>query len=225
MRRNHIDNRAEKFRAGIRALSRHDAQAALRLFRIVVDSCPASEHKALARYLYWLSISLLRLGRSELAVKSLGSAQRLAPRGTARKLYGNMINDYGMVRTGCEEKDDFRAFFAIQIRRYIGMRPGGKFSGEAERDAVVCIITDAWLGLKKTEQLSKKTCSDKLDLFRSYTIHFPFQFMTTGRVLEANFRRGSIQKEDDRCSCGSGLPYRQCCGRTRSAFEVEHGSF
>jgi len=220
-----MDEQARKFRAGLRALSRHDTQTALRLFRDAVDTCPPSRHEALAQYLYWLSIPLLRLGRSELAVKSLASAQKLKPRGHTRRLYAHMVNDYGMVATGCEEKDDFRAFFSIQLCRYLNSRPGEKFRNETERDAVAHIIADAWVGLKNTRSLSDRSCSDKLDLFRSFEIAFPFSFMTKGRVLEANFRRGIVQKADDKCSCGSGLPYRRCCGRTLSAFEAGHGSF
>lgn len=218
MRGEEYDRQERDFRTGMRALARHDAQAALRLLRAAVDVCPPGRHAALARYLYWLSIPLLRLGKSELAVKSLVSAQKLEPRGPARRLYRHMVNGYGMVSTGCTDKDDFRAFFSIQLRRYLGSRPGGRFRTEAERDAVARIIADAWVGLTGSDTLAEKSCSDKLDLFRAYEIPFPFRFLDRAKVLPGNFRRGTPQTSDARCSCGSGLPYRQCCGRTHSAF-------
>lgn len=213
------------FRAGLRSLARHDSQAALRSLRSAVDACPPGSHAALARYLYWLSIPLLRLGKSELAVKSLVSAQKLEPRGSARRLYRHMVNGYGMVSTGCADKDDFRAFFSIQLRRYLGSRPGGRFRTEAERDAVARIIADSWLRLTGAGALVEKSCSDKLELFQAFEIPFPFRFLDKAKVLPGNFRKGTLQKPDARCSCGSGLPYRQCCGRTQSAFGAESGSF
>ncbi len=219
------DRLERNFRAGIRSLARHDTQAALRFLRSAVDACPPGRHAALARYLYWLSIPLLRLGKSELAVKSLVSAQKLEPRGPARRLYRHMVNEYGMVSTGCADKDDFRAFFSIQLRRYLGSRPGGRFRTEAERDAVARIIADAWIGLAGSDSLSEKSCSDKLEFFRAIEIPFPFRFLDKAKVLPGNFRRGTLQKPDARCSCGSGLPYRQCCGRTQSAFGTGSASF
>lgn len=225
MREKRMDASSRSFRAGKRALSRHDAQAAMRFFRAAADSCAPDRHEELALYLYWLAIPLLRLGRSELAVKSLASAQKLKPRGFPRKLYEHMVNDYGMVSTGCEEKDDFRAFFSIQLRRYLGSRPGGRFHTEVERDAVACIISDAWLGLRRSVTLADKPCSDKLSIFRSIDVAFPFGFSVRGRVLAVNFRAGTALDPEDRCPCGSGLPYRQCCGRTVSPLEAEYGSF
>lgn len=209
----------------MRSLARHDDMTALRLLRAAVDSCPADRREPLARYLYWLSIPLLRLGRSELAVKSLASAQKLTPRGLARNLYRRIVNGYGMVSTGCADTDDFRAFFSIQLRRYFSSRPGGRFRTEAERDAVARLIADAWVGLKKSSTIPQSSCSDKLEVFRSVEIVFPFGFLSKERVLPGNFRRKTAQKPDERCSCGSGLPYRQCCGRTLSPFEAGHGSF
>jgi len=220
-----MDRSERNFRAGLRALSRHDAQGAMRFFRAAVDTCAPSQHEKLARNLYWLSIPLLRLGRSELAVKSLASAQKLEPRGFSRKLYEHMVNGYGMVSTGCCEKDDFRAFFSIQLRRYLGFRPDGRFHTEVERDAVACIISDAWLDLRKSISLADKSCSDKLNVFRSFDVAFPFGFSARGRILEGNFRIGTVLNPEDRCPCGSGLPYRQCCGRTVSPLEAEYGSF
>ena len=225
MRGDENDRQERNFRAGLRALARHDAQAALRFFRTAVDSCSPVRHAALSRYLYWLSIPLIRLGRSELAAKSLVSAQKLEPRGPARRLYRNLVNEYGMVSTGCPDKDDFRAFFSIQLRRYLGSRPGGRFRTEAEQDAVARIIADSWVGLKGSDPLAEKSCSDKLELFRSCDITFPFRFLDRAKILEGNFRRGTAQRPDDRCSCGSGLAHRQCCGRTRSVFQAGHGSF
>ncbi|NLJ45230.1 MAG: SEC-C domain-containing protein [Treponema sp.] len=225
MRGKNKDTLERSYRAGMRSLARHDSQSALRLFRAAVDGCPPDSHAALARYLYWLAIPLFRLGRSELAVKSLVSAQKLKPRGAARRLYRHMVNGYGMVSTGCMDKDDFRAFFSIQLRRYLSSRPGGRFRTEAERDAVARIIADAWLRLVGAESLSGRSCSDKLELFQAFEIPFPFRFLDRAKVLPGNFRRRSLQRPDDRCSCGSGLPYRQCCGRTQPSFGMESGSF
>ena len=52
-------------------------------------------------------------------------------------------------------------------------------------------------------------------------------FETGDEPLVGDFRRGALGKArvgaDDRCPCGSGLPFRRCCGRQASCVEIEYG--
>jgi hypothetical protein len=212
---------------GKRALAGHDPVTALRLLRLSVDSCPAEKHSELSRRLYWLSIALRQLGKDGLAIKALSSAQRLAPRGRARDLYANFANGYGMPKSDCAEHDDYRAFCSIQIRRYLETVQDRRFSSQEEIDTVLRIIADTWIKLNTKKAMHEAACEDKLDVFKETEIVFPtlrsMPRAASGRTITVNFRKGHAIDPSDRCSCGSGLPYRMCCGRTRLPYEPEHG--
>lgn len=221
------DRSAIAYLRGKKALASHDAAEALRLLRTAVDACPASRRMELSHRLYWLSVALRRLGKDGLAVKALSSAQRLAPRSRARDMYERLANDYGMPRASCQEHDDYRAFCSIQVRRYLERVPDRRFADQAEIDAVLTIIADAWLRLQTPGASRHGTCDDRLKSYREATIEFPALRAVAparqGKTIAADFFRGRAVKADDRCSCGSGLPYRMCCGRTRLPYETEHG--
>jgi uncharacterized protein YchJ len=212
---------------GKRALAGHDPVTALRLLRSAVDNCPAERHTELSRRLYWLSIALRRLGKDGLAIKALSSAQRLAPRGRARDLYSNFANRYGMPKSDCSEHDDYRAFCSIHIRRYLETVPDRRFSSQDEIDTVLRLIADTWLRLNTKKTLETSACEDKLDVFKETEIDFPalrvLPETARGKTIAVNFKRGQAIFPEDRCSCGSGLPYRMCCGRTRLPYEPERG--
>lgn len=212
------------YSSGRRALARHRDLEALRSLRAAVDALPPG-NRLLSNRLYWLAIALLRLGRLDLAVKSLASAQKLAPRSHARALYGRMVNGYGMAKSSCEDHDDFRAFFSIQAARYLGERKA--FRDELEREAVSRSLADAWLGISASGLLDGLDCAGKLALFRKVDAGIP-SVMVEGRdafarIVPVDFRRERRLEPADRCTCGSGLPWRMCCGRTSSPSELPLG--
>lgn len=221
------DTSALAYSMGKRALAAHDAVVALRLLRTAVDGCSANRRAVLARRLYWLSIALRKLGKDGLAVKALSSAQRLSPRGQARDAYKHFANEYGMPKASCSEHDDYRAFCSIQVRRYLERVPDHRFSYQAEIDTVLTSIADAWLRLQDSPAYRHDSCDDKLKTYREVVIDFPALRTSggikRGRTIAADFFQGRAIKPDDRCACGSGLPYRMCCGRTRLPYETEIG--
>jgi len=224
---NKPDSSIIAFQKGRRALALHEPVAALRSLREAVDGCTATNRMELARRLYWLSIALRRLGKDGLAIKALASAQRLAPRGTARSMYMHLANDYGMPRAACQEHDDYRAFCSIHIRRYLEGTHARRFSSQTEAEEVLKIIADAWLRVQAQAEIGESSCTEKIKLFHDTSIEFPMlrsmEHAQRGRVIQADFLHGRAVGSDDRCPCGSGLPYRQCCGRTRLPYESERG--
>lgn len=221
------DGQGERdLRMGMRELQAHRPDRALRLFRSSVESCPASRPAELERRLYWLAIALLQLDQVELALKSLASAQKLRPRGVARRAYVLRVNDYGMPRRASSELDDFYAFYSIQVCGFLARKRGGRFSSEEEKDAVTRLVASAWQGLKKGGKLAGLGAGEKIDLFRAQRNVFP-AFVMDGRrqgsmsggsfAIAVDFRRSRMVRPDDSCSCGSGLPYRLCCGRLDSS--------
>lgn len=211
------------FREGLRGLARHRPDLALKALRAAVDACPATRPGELSGRLYWLAVALLRLDRPELALKSLASAQKLRPRGLARRAYGARANDYGMPRRDRPELDDFYAFYSIQASRYLGSRPGARFGSMGEKDAVTRLVAESWKALRASGRLEGLAAGGKLALFRAWPTAFP-SFAAPGHAaaapgrepLRADFRRGRVAGSEDRCPCGSGLAYRCCCGRLAS---------
>jgi hypothetical protein len=222
MRRYGIENPDRDFRRGVRELAGHRPDLALRSFRRAADSCPATRASELSRNLYYLALALLRMDQPELALKSLASAQKLRPRGIARDAYLARSNDYGMCRRKSPELDDFYAFYSIQACLYLDGKHRCRFESNAEKDLVTRFIGDAWLLLSRSGRLAGLGAGRKVELFKAQAIAFPFFDLGQGRagkVLVADFRRSRAVSCDDRCPCGSGLPYIRCCGRGSSLRE------
>ncbi len=212
-----------EFRAGLRELARHRPDRAVGRLRKATDFCPASAPGLLSRRLYWLAAALLRLDRTELALKSLASAQKLRPRSIARQAYSVRVNPYGMPRRENPGLDDFYAFYSIHICEYLRRKEQPRFDTRQEKDAVVRLLGDSWLALSKSKRLQALGAGEKLRLFRDWPVSLPTFGLASadcGKPLEADFRRKTRIEGDDRCRCGSGLPFRQCCGRTNSPREL-----
>lgn len=208
-------------RLGIRELSRHRPDLALAHLRAAVDATPAACADRLSRALYWLSVALFRLDRKELGVKSLASAQKLRRRGFARSAYLTRSNEYGMPRRPTPELDDFYAFASIKMAAYLARKQRPRFESNAEREAVTLQVAEAWKELRNSGRLAGMECGAKLVLFRQFEVRFgritQIGLTRTGpgsRLLSASFR------SDPRCSCGSGLNWTRCCGRTRGLTEL-----
>ena len=222
MGRYRSENADWHFRIGRRDLARHRPDLAVRSLRKAVDECPALRAGELARDLYWLSLALLRLDRPELAIRSLASAQKLRPRGIARSAYTMRVNDYGMCRRSSPELDDFYAFYSVKACSYLDSKERRRFDSNAEKDAVTRLISDAWRIIARSGKLAGLSASRKLALFKNSRIEFPLFGLKRphyGKIMPADFRRGERLQGDERCSCGSGLPFIRCCGRTSTPSE------
>jgi len=215
-----IDQR--DFRRGLRQLSAHRPDQAVRSFRASVAACPATRPRELSRNLYWLAIALLQLDRPELAVRSLASAQKLRPKGFVRSSYTVRVNAYGMCRHATPELDDFYAFYSIKASAYLSAKKKDCFDSMAEKDTITRLIGDAWHSLSRSRQLMGLVPSEKVDVFRTWPVSFPFFGLEKPRedkVLTGDFRRGTRQRGEEPCSCGSGLDFLRCCGRVYSPHE------
>jgi tetratricopeptide (TPR) repeat protein len=208
-------------RKGLHELAHHRPAQALAFLRKSVELIPPSCESELSKALYWLSIALLRLDQRDLAVKSLANAQKLRRQSYARKFYVRNVNEYGMIRRPTKELDDLYAFVSIQLSSYLLKRQNHRFGSEAEHSAVLKLILEAWKRLKENNEFRNLECGEKLYLFRKLKIDFPsFNAYSAGlrygapRALQATL--DNIQT----CSCGSGLPRMQCCGRVQGLSEL-----
>jgi hypothetical protein len=224
---------AMQYKLGSRLLARHEPGAAIGALRKAAEGCPARRRRELARILYYLGLALERTGRGDLAVMSWVNARKLVRSGAIERAYGRWVNDYGMRRRPTREGDDFAAFKSIQMARYLSKSGSKRFSSRAERDAVNDLIGDAWETLRDRLDLEHLSCTRKLELFRRATVDLPFLCVEDAldsyrEPVVGNFRFSKVRSarlsSEDRCTCGSGLPFRACCGRLRSCVELESGS-
>lgn len=213
---------AQLLRKGLRELAHHRPDRALETLRQAVEAIPPACTEELSHALYWLSIALLRLDKRDLAVKSLSSAQKLRHRGFARRLYLRTINQYGMPRQPNPELDDFYAFMNIQLAAYLVKKPRKRFDSFNERDAVFGILLDTWKNLKADALLDNQDCGEKLSIFKRIRPRYPdFGFAPQRTTLiKASSATNAGIAPNQRCVCGSGLPYGLCCGRVRSLGEL-----
>lgn len=217
---------AQLLRKGLRELANHRPDKALDPLRRAVDAIPPACSEELSHALYWLSVALLRLDKRDLAVKSLSSAQKLRCRGHSRTMYLRHINEYGMPKKPTAELDDFYAFMNIQLAAYLSKKPRKRFDYFGEREAVFGLLLDAWKNMKSRGFLRDRDCGEKLSLFKRIRPSFPGfgmdQKQTT--VIKASFgahaERAYGISPEQRCVCGSGLHYGQCCGRIKSVGEL-----
>ncbi len=203
---------------GKSCLARREMAPALGNFERALKLCPVGSRRQLADILFYLGVTMLKLGDPDAALRSFAAGSRVLKR--AGRCYGmvrRLANCYGMVRQGCPDEDDRRAFCAIQMRRYLQTKPSGRIGTAAERDMVADLIHEHWRGLKEAHPLAGLDAQRKLALFCAVTIVFPALACPKSlaeSVIPVNFIEKRRISAAERCLCGSGLPYMTCCGRT-----------
>ncbi len=213
---------------GMALLARHDPQEAARSLEKALRECPASRRADLHRICFFLGVALNRLGHPETAIKSWVSCQRLRKRGPTRRFLFRFTNGYGMEKQTCDDLDDWRAFASIQLSRYLACKNKRTFSTRAEQDMVVDLIKDHWKLLVKSKAMAGLSCSEKHALFSRTPVVFPTVVadpVSAPSVIAVNFQSRRRMEFSERCFCGSGLPFRLCCGRTPGYEEVLSGIF
>jgi len=214
---------------GLTSLARHRANAAVKSLQEALEQCPPSRTRELYKICLYLGVALQRIGFSQSAIKSWISCQRLNKRGPTRKMLSRYTNCYGMERQGSSEADDWQAFSSIQVARYLLGKNKRAFSTEAEHDMILDLIRDSWTELRASVDMGGMSGCEKLEAFRGVRIVFPAIVAVEPRVedpiIAVNFQTKQRVGLADRCSCGSGMPFMLCCGRTPSREELLSGSF
>jgi hypothetical protein len=214
---------------GLGALARHKPAEAVRSLQAALEECPPSEPKDLHRICLYLGIALRRAGYPQSAIKSWTSGQRLNKRGHTRKMLARFTNCYGMDPQSTSDADDRQAFSSIQTARYLMCKNKRTFSTLAEHDMIRDLIRDSWEEISDSGALGGKSSCEKMEFFRTYRIVFPSLVLSephiNGSVISVNFQKKQRVGLNDRCACGSGMPYMLCCGRTPGKEELLTGFF
>lgn len=213
--------------SGRRELTRHRNAEALRHFEHALNACPVASKKQLAEVLYLLGATLHKLSMTNCALKSWAAAGRLYKRGYAARAIRRFSNAYGMAKQRSVEADDWKAFYSVQLAKYISRKRSGRIGTDAERDMIHDLILDAWKQVRAGYRIDSLDVREKLVLFRGVKVVFPSFHVPSeeqsGRAIPVDFGRKQRIGADDHCFCGSGLPYKLCCGRLPGREELESG--
>jgi hypothetical protein len=220
---------AMNFHSGLKALARHKPGAAVKSLQKALDECPTSQTRGLYEICFYLGVALRRIGYPQSAIKSWMASLRLNKRGHMRRMLSRFTNCYGMDRQQSAERDDWQAFSSIQTARYLLCKNKRTFSTAAEQDMIKDLVRDSWIELWQSGTLDGKSSCEKLEAFRAVRIVFPSILVAEPRanesVIAVNFQSKQRVELNDRCSCGSGLPYFLCCGRIPGREELLSGVF
>lgn len=209
-------------------LSRHNPEQALKNFESALAKCPVDRVKELGKILYYLGVTLQKLGRPSWALRSWSAARKLDKHNYSGKFLSRFSNPYGMVKQGSCELDDWNAYYSVQLSRYLSTKRSKKLGTDAERDMIWDLIREGFRELCDSAGLEGMDSREKMTFFRKHRLVFPTFSVPSELDFESipvNFLKKCKQNMDDHCFCGSGLPYKLCCGRIPGKEELQNGLF
>ena len=204
---------------GLKQLSNHDPARALKYLEVALKVCPVRSRRDLARIFYYTGLVLRKVGLHDSAVKSWTSAKRLCGIRMYTHYVKRFANEYGMAKQAHPDLDDWRAFYAIQIGKYLRAKKSHAFGTLAEQDMIRDLLFDAWQDVLKSGSLRGKTTKEKLSEFHRQEIVFPFFIVPSKRDPSKGWTHGHWDK-GKLCPCGSGLPFYLCCGTRKQGWGI-----
>ncbi|MCK4540809.1 MAG: hypothetical protein KAU17_01095 [Spirochaetales bacterium] len=189
-----------EYQRGKTELARHKPKEALRHFEEALCHCPVSDNDFLYRILFFLGFTLKKLGLPMGALKSWNAATKVRKSGYSEKMLRRYGNIYGMPKQDCLEQDDWEAFRAIHVNRYLRTKRYGRFGTIAEKDMIQDLIQDTYLGLLASEHVQGKTAQEKLIIFHTTMLVFPAFYHSNSIIPfyspDGGIRRGASDSED-----------------------------
>jgi hypothetical protein len=211
---------------GLLQLAKHRPRAALGHLARALERCPERRTADLARVLFYLGVTMRKLGMMNPALRSWIACQKLTKRGLGSKMLDRYANAYGMEKQPSADEDDWQAFRSVQVRRYLRGRTGERFQSSAEAGLVTDLIRDRWRVLRAEHDLGQMSPADKCALFRGVGVEVPWGGKDqAGPAIAVSFPLQRRVAFGDRCPCGSGRSFGSCCGRTLGADEMACGVF
>jgi hypothetical protein len=145
-----------------------------------------------------------------------------------RRKIAAITNDYGMAERFDSSDNDWQAFYCIHLRRYLESKNSRRVGTKAESDMIRELIYEHWQQLRGSRLVAALDPNRRLLLYRKVVIIFPF-FDVPNQIADPTVHVDFTKKDrllpPDRCVCGSGLPYKVCCGRTLGEDELAIGEF
>ena len=215
------------FKKGKSDLANHKDGTALKHFQQALEECPPGETRSLSKILFYTGVVLKKVGSPNGAMKSWILARKVSKDPVCTEMIKRNGNHYGMTKQCSDLMDDWKAFHSIQMESYLKMKREQQFQSGAEKDVVDEIIADGWEEVCRNYPLDILSVEEKIELFRIIELDLPVMKrpeVSSAACIEVNFAQKRRFADSDTCPCGSGLPYRQCCGRIKGEDEIIFGS-
>ena len=213
------------YRQGKLQNSFENFEKAQELLEAALEGCPDDEHELACEIVFEIGRAFFGRGKRGNAIGNMLKAVKMGhSEPHTESMMQCLVNEYGMPIQKEPSDNDRAAFTAIHLMRYLYTKRSGKFGTLAEHDMIMELVSDAWGDFRERVVLNGLSTSQKISKFREYVIFFPTfrvpESIDAGEehVIYADFG-------NDLCSCGSGLPYRWCCGRIKTVDELENGIF
>ena len=209
-------------------LTRHDPEHALKDFESALANCPVDRVKELGKILYFLGVTLQKLGMSSWALRSWSVARKLDKHNYSGKFLTRFTNPYGMAKQANCELDDWNAYYSIQLARYLSTKRSKKLGTDAEKDMIWDLIREGYRELRVLIDLDSLGSREKLVVFKRHQLVFPTFTASVPTGVESipvDFVKKRRINIEDHCFCGSGVPYKLCCGRIPGKDELVDGLF
>lgn len=216
------------YQRGKMLLSRHDPEHALKNFETALSQCPVDRAKDLGKILFYLGVTLQKLGMPSWALRSWSAAGKLGKHSYSGKFLSRFANPYGMVKQGCGELDDWNAYYSVQLAHYLSTKRSKKLGTDAERDMIWDLIREGFRELRGLVDLDSMDSRGKLAVFKRHQIVFPAftaSLPAGDESIPVDFAKKRRINFEDHCVCGSGAPYKLCCGRIPGRDELADGLF
>jgi hypothetical protein len=149
--------------------------------------------------------------------------QKMSKQVKAHRILQRFSNAYGMAKQENQNQDDWQAFYSIHLARYLKGFGKQSLSCGTEQTMVKDILKSYYERLVASGVLEDKSPAEKKKIFCEYRIDFPLFYLSERDTLPIDFVRARRLEQSDSCSCGSGLAYMACCGRTQGEDELGAG--
>jgi hypothetical protein len=167
-------------------------------------------------------------GRPNLALGYFVESYALRKTQIMRRRIDALSNEFGMAKQTDPCADDWQAFYCIHLRRYVASKKSKKLGTLAESDMIRELIHEHWQRVQDSQLTVALSPDQRLLLYEKIVIVFPYfdvpEHMNDSTV-HVDFNRKGRMLPAVRCSCGSGLAFKLCCGRIPGTDEIEIGRF
>jgi tetratricopeptide (TPR) repeat protein len=201
-----------QLRKGKKLLSKQELQKALKCFETDVTKCPVRSQDGLEESLYYLGLTLKKLGKDDSALRCWLLGKKVNKNGISNK----------MIKIESLFENHKKLFIQIQVQKYLKAKKTHCFCSDAEKDVVNEIIINYWQDLESPSEIEQLSNNDKLKFFKEQLVIFPH---STTSMIFTDSQSGSGVETPERCTCGSGYPSTQCCGSTNLSEESGIGDF
>jgi len=169
----------KQLKKGLSFLTQSDLHKALKCFETSVTDCPVTDIKGLDKSLFFLGITLSKLGREESALKCWNIAKETKYNGLSAKMLKRHSSLKKLLSNQYNVEKDKTIFFKIQVKKYLKKKKVCRFCSDAEKDVICDIINEYWLEILSCGNLNHLSLEKKMIFFKNQMLIFPFSNLSS----------------------------------------------